>query len=207
MKFPNSETVLRYDGAAHRWGDKMRTLGYYDAYLGFLTASYEQYSTDVRVIDIGAGTAAFSEAWVACRGQPGALTLLDPSREMLDWGSRALRKRGVEPVGIQGCLGDIDLEPSDIALAAHVIEHCPDPAAALGQMFGALRPGGRLYLIVSKPHWCNAIIWLQWRHRTFSGHEIHKLVSESGFRVERTYAFPAGPPSRTSHGIVATRTH
>ena len=28
----------RYDSAASRWRDKMRALGYYDGYLGFLSA-------------------------------------------------------------------------------------------------------------------------------------------------------------------------
>lgn len=207
MPLPDGATTHRYDGAAPRWGDKMRTLGYYDAYLGFLTAGDERFPTGARVIDIGAGTASFSEAWVASRGRPASLTLLDPSRGMLDRGLIALRGRGVAPLAVQGRLGEIDLEPADVALAAHVIEHCPDPAAALRQMGEAVQPGGRLYLVVSKPHWCNAIIWLQWRHRTFGRNEILRLVSEAGFTVDRTYSFPAGPPSRTSQGIVATRSH
>lgn len=205
MSAADNTPVNRYDSVAPRWGDKMRTLGYYDAYLGFLTASGEQSSSGAHVIDIGAGTASFSEAWVASRGRPGSLTLLDPSREMLARGLIALRGRGIEPRLLHGLLGKIDLKQADVALAAHVIEHCPDPAAALRQMSGVVRPGGKLYLVVSKPHWCNAIIWLQWRHRTFGREEILKLVGESGFRVDRTYSFPAGPPSRTSQGIVATR--
>lgn len=195
----------RYDDAAPRWGDKMRALGYYDAYLGFLTAQEEPYGAGAHVVDIGAGTGAFAEAWVASRGRPGSLTLLDPSRKMLERAMVALRGRAVEPRPLHGLLGERDLDPADVVLAAHVIEHCPDPLAALRAMRRAARPGGKLYLVVSKPHWCNAIIWLQWRHRTFRRDEILALVAEAGFRVDRTYAFPAGPPSRTSQGLVATR--
>lgn len=205
MAHVESTPTHRYDSVAPRWGDKMRSLGYYDGYLGFLTAGDDLPPSGARVVDIGAGTAAFSEAWVASRGRPGSLTLLDPSREMLDRGLVALRGRGVTAVAVQGLLGQVDIEPVDVALAAHVIEHCPDPLAALRQMAAAVRPGGKLYLVVSKPHWCNAIIWLQWRHRTFSRDEIAQLVHDAGFRVDRTYTFPAGPPSRTSQGIVATR--
>lgn len=97
------------------------------------------------------------------------------------------------------------IPPQDALLAAHLIEHFADPAAALAEMATLLRPGGRLWLVVSKPHWCNAIIWLQWRHRTYGPEEIARLVRLAGFAVERTYAFPSGPPSRTSQGLVATR--
>lgn len=205
MNTVNAPQTLRYDQVAPRWGDKMRTLGYYDAYLGFLTAEREPATPGLSVVDIGAGTASFSEAWVASRGRPRGLTLLDPSRVMLDRGRAVLRQRGIEPSLVQGRLGEVDFEPADIALAAHVIEHCPDPLTALRQMAKAVRPGGKLYLVVSKPHWCNAIIWLQWRHRTFGRDEIFDLLQKAGFTVERSYAFPAGPPSRTSQGIVATQ--
>ncbi|SFL39709.1 class I SAM-dependent methyltransferase [Shimia aestuarii] len=195
----------RYDVAAPRWGDKMRTLGYYDAYLGFLSAQRRNDGGDLRVVDVGAGTASFSEAWVAINGPPRELILLEPSRTMLGLGGTALRRRGVEPRMEMSLLGEADLGLSEVVLAAHVIEHCPDPLRALRQMRDLLREGGRLHLVVSKPHWCNAIIWLQWRHRTFLEGEIVALVQEAGFDIERMYSFPSGPPSRTSRGIVAVR--
>lgn len=196
--------TLRYDAAAPRWGDKMRTLGYYDGYLGFLSSQDRRPAHDMRVIDVGAGTAAFAEAWVALNGQPKHLTLVEPSRAMLEYGQAALIGRGIAPQCVQSTLEGADLEPSDVILAAHMIEHCPDPLMALRQMRALLRPGGRLYLVVSKPHWCNAIIWLQWRHRTFKEEEILSLLRDAGFKTEHVYAFPSGPPSRTSRGIVAS---
>lgn len=198
-------STLRYDAAAPRWGDKMRTLGYYDGYLGFLSSRESRPGRDVRVVDVGAGTAAFAEAWVVLNGQPRNLTLVEPSHAMLEYGRAALIRRGIEPQLVKATLAEADVQPSDEVLAAHVIEHCPDPLIALRQMRALLRPGGRLHLVVSKPHWCNAIIWLQWRHRTFKEDEILNLLSEAGFETEQIYAFPSGPPSRTSRGIVASR--
>jgi ubiquinone/menaquinone biosynthesis C-methylase UbiE len=197
---------MRYDTVAPQWGDKMRTLGYYDGYLGFLSSHEGRSARDMRVIDVGAGTAAFAEAWVALNGHPKDLTLVEPSRSMLEHGRLALIGRGIEPKLVQATLAQAEVEPADEVLAAHVIEHCPDPLIALRQMHALTRKGGRLHLVVSKPHWCNAIIWLQWRHRTFKEEEILNLLGEAGFEIEQVYAFPSGPPSRTSRGIVASRT-
>ena len=195
----------RYDSAAGRWRDKMRTLGYYDGYLGFLSSPGPRPDPNARVIDVGAGTAAFAEAWVAVNGEPSQLTLMEPSRAMLDRGAAALRARGVEPRVLQGMLGEEGCTPAHEVLAAHVIEHCPDPLEALKHLYSLTLGDGRLRLVVSKPHWCNAIIWLQWRHRTFAKAEIQSLVEDAGFEIESDYQFPSGPPSRTSYGLVARR--
>jgi demethylmenaquinone methyltransferase/2-methoxy-6-polyprenyl-1,4-benzoquinol methylase len=80
-----------------------------------------------------------------------------------------------------------------------------DIGDALKQMRDLLVPGDRLRLVESTPHWCNAIIWLQWRHRTFAREEIHALVKDVGFEIESADAFPSGAPSHTSRGIVAQR--
>lgn len=205
MERTDIQSTSRYDIAAPRWGDKMRTLGYYDAYLGFLSEQHRRPGGDASVIDVGSGTGAFAEAWVAINGAPRDLTLLEPSRAMLERGQAALSRRGVAPKLVQSLLGIATVAPAHEVLAAHVIEHCPDPLVALRQMRDLLLPGGRLYLVVSKPHWCNAIIWLQWRHRTFQENEITGLIRAAGFDIEMIYAFPFGPPSRTSRGIVAVR--
>ncbi|SIS95320.1 Ubiquinone/menaquinone biosynthesis C-methylase UbiE [Roseivivax lentus] len=205
MTEPARQEKSAYDAVAPRWGDKMRALGYYDAYLGFLSAQRRHIDNDLRVIDVGAGTGSFAEAWVAIHGPPRELVLLEPSPAMLERGQAALRRRGAEPLLVKAVLGETELAPSNEVLAAHVIEHCPDPLLALRQMRDLLHPGGRLHLVVSKPHWCNAIIWFQWRHRTFQENEILTLLTEAGLNVERVYRFPSGPPSRTSRGIVAIR--
>ncbi|MEM7724711.1 MAG: class I SAM-dependent methyltransferase [Pseudomonadota bacterium] len=196
--------TARYDGAASVWGDKMRTLGYYDAYLGFLSSQAERPAPDMRVADIGCGSGAFAEAWAAIHGPGGRMTLLDPSGPMLDRAGAALARRGLQAERVQGLLGPAtgSIE-ADHILAAHIIEHCPDPVEALLQMRAMTRPGGQLWLVASKPHWCNAIIWLQWRHRTFQPHDIEKHLTAAGWQLESEYAFPSGPPSRTSRGYIA----
>lgn len=196
----------KYDHAAPRWADKMRSLGYYDAYLGFLSVPDLARRDTNRVIDVGAGTAAFAEAWVAVNGAPDDLLLVDLSPRMLERGQTHLARRGVEARTHAAPLGPaLAIEAADEVLAAHLLEHMPDPLGALCDLKALLHPGGRLRLVFSKPHWCNAIIWFRWRHRTFGRDEMRVLLRIAGFEVEAEYAFPAGPPSRTSYGIVAQR--
>lgn len=196
------DLTRRYDRASGRWRDKMRALGYYDGYLGFLSAPGQRVDRPVDVIDAGAGTGAFAEAWVAVNGAPKSMTLIEPSAAMLARGAEALRERGVDPVEIVDALEDAGVTADEV-LVAHVIEHFAEPGEALGHIRRLIRPGGRLRLVVSKPHWCNAIIWLQWRHRTFEAAEVTAMLERAGFAPETDYAFPSGPPSRTSMGFVA----
>lgn len=201
-----ADLTRRYDRAAGIWGDKMRTLGYYDAYLGFLSSSVPREDPKARVLDIGCGSGAFAEAWAAIHGPAPQITLLDPSAPMLDRAIAALSQRGLTPARAEALLGDYAAggpAPFDHLLAAHILEHCPDPGAALAEMRSLARPGAKLWLVASKPHWCNAIIWLQWRHRTFQPDEVADLLSGAGWSLEAEYAFPSGPPSRTSRGYRA----
>lgn len=194
----------QYDRVAGGWGDKMRTLGYSDAYLGFLASGPRARAVD-HVCDVGCGTGAFAEAWMGIYGAAANVTLMDPSELMLDRAAAALMRRGGDVATVQaGIEGFRPTGPFDHLLMAHVIEHVPDPTAALRQLRGWVTPGARLWLVVSKPHWCNAIIWLQWRHRAFQEVEVTAVLQDTGWRLEDTYAFPSGPPSRTSRGYLAT---
>ena len=197
----------RYDRAASGWGDKMRALGYHDAYLGFLSSVMPRPDPGFEVLDVGCGSGAFAEAWAAIHDDAARIGLLDPSERMLERATAALDRRGVRTRTIRNTLEGFDGAPvHDHILAAHVIEHCADPGDALRRMRMLAAPGGRLWLVASRPHWCNAIVWLQWRHRTFRDGEVAALLDRAGWALEETYAFPSGPPSRTSRGYLARAT-
>ncbi|WP_246227624.1 class I SAM-dependent methyltransferase [Roseobacter ponti] len=203
MKDRSAHLDRRYAAAAPTWSDKMRLLGYLDAYLGFLSHMPPARHRPARVIDIGAGTGAMAEAWTAINGVPEEIVLLDPSRPMLEVAEAALKRRGVAPGLRVAALGSGAREQYDVLLAAHVIEHFDDPGVALRDIRRLAAPGSRLWLVVSKPHWCNVIVWLQWRHRTFRTDEVTGLLRDAGFDVESLYTFPSGPPSRTSFAVLA----
>ncbi|WP_299503900.1 methyltransferase domain-containing protein [uncultured Roseobacter sp.] len=202
---PHDTALLdrRYASAAPKWSDRMRLLGYYDGYLGFLSHLPHTARKRGHVIDIGAGTGAMAEAWVAVNGAPERLALLDPSAAMLASAETALTARGVDADYLIEGLSAETAGQFDVLLAAHVIEHFKSPQEALIHVRRLARPGAQLWLSVSKPHWCSVLIWLQWRHRTFRPAEIDQMLQNAGFVVDQHYAFPAGPPSRTSFGVVA----
>jgi SAM-dependent methyltransferase len=93
----------------------------------------------------------------------------------------------------------------DVVLVAHVIEHLPDTDAALRWILTRLRPGGRLYLSASRPHWCTAILRWKWGHRAFRPEDFVARLSRAGFAEIRHVPYSAGPPSRTSAGYAAVR--
>ncbi|MEX0308534.1 MAG: class I SAM-dependent methyltransferase [Ruegeria sp.] len=192
----------KYDQVAPGWADKMRLLGYFDAYLGFLSSG-PQAELGSNVLDIGCGTGAFAEARAIIRPE-GQVVLLEPSARMLQLAQSALQRRGLDTELVQSRLEEF--QPSskfDCLLAAHVLEHCVDPIAALRRMRELAEPGATIWLVVSKPHWCNAIIWLQWRHRSFRPAAVADMLARSGWELQAEHSFPTGPPSRTSRGYRA----
>jgi demethylmenaquinone methyltransferase/2-methoxy-6-polyprenyl-1,4-benzoquinol methylase len=90
-------------------------------------------------------------------------------------------------------------------LAAHVIEHCDDPAMAMEKLSQCLCANGKLVLVVSKPHWCNWFIWLRYRHRWYAPEALLQWAQAAGLDHVTTHPFTSGPPSRTSFGYVFTK--
>jgi ubiquinone/menaquinone biosynthesis C-methylase UbiE len=190
----------RYDRAASIWQNKMAALGYAAAYREALAILLPSHTPGRRVLDAGCGAGDFAAAFVAERGIIPTLTLADPSPAMLD-AARTRLAPHAHHLSAQVCsIPGLMAEPrQDVILCAHVIEHCADPVAALRHLGQVLSPKGTILLVVSKPHWCNRLIWLRWRHRSFSRAELLSLVAASGLCCTADMAFLRGPPSRTSH--------
>lgn len=129
------------------------------------------------------------------------LTLVDPAPEML---ARAAARFAKAEALCDGIPALRHLAPQEVMLCAHVIEHLDDPDAGLAAMRAVLAPGGRLLLVVSKPHWCNALIWLRWRHRSLAPAQVRRLISAAGLACLMEHAFAAGPPARTSRAYLVT---
>lgn len=194
-----SQLRAAYDRAAGGWSGRMAALGYAAAYRGLVAAAGPFGAATV--LDVGCGAGDFAAAWQAERGTGARLTLVDPAPGML--AQAAARFAGAE-VLCDGLAALRRLAPQEVILCAHVIEHLDDPGAGLAAMRAVLAPGGRLLLVVSKPHWCNALIWLRWRHRSLAPAEVRRLIAAAGLCARAEHAFAAGPPARTSRGYLVT---
>lgn len=196
-----TQLIQSYDAAAARWRTKIEGLGYAAAYR-WLIAETGLQTRGATVLDAGCGTGDFARALIEVAGQPRGTTLLDPSVEMVNAATRSLIHL---TAGIQPVIAGLQQNPAhqhDIVLCAHVIEHFSDPVAALDLLKAQLAPQGRLLLVVSKPHWCNWIIWVRWRHRMISPRKMHQYLMQTGLRCAWDAGFPAGPPNRSSHAYL-----
>ena len=192
-----------YDAAANQWRTKIEGLGYAAAYRWMVEACTIQ-TRNAQAIDVGCGTGDFSRALIEVAGPPATLTLLDPAPHMVETATRSLTHMATKLAPAICALAAYSGTSHDIVLCAHVIEHFDDPVAALRLLKGQLAPGGKLLLVVSKPHWCNWIIWVRWRHRMISPQEMQAAFHEAELTCTWDAPFPAVPPSRASHAYLVT---
>jgi 2-polyprenyl-3-methyl-5-hydroxy-6-metoxy-1,4-benzoquinol methylase len=195
------QLVQSYDIVASQWRAKIEGLGYAAAYRWMVEICGIQ-SEHVNVIDIGCGTGDFSRALIEVAGPPNCLTLLDPAEQMVRTATRSLIHIAPRLKPLVAKLEDKPQQRHDVILCAHVIEHFADLGAALSLLKSYLAPDGTLLLVVSKPHWCNWIIWTRWRHRWVRPTRMLDLFAQAGLSCEWDASFPAGPPSRSSHAYL-----
>lgn len=192
----------KYDQAAPTWGKKLTRLGYNNAYGSFLAGHTVSGGP---VLDVGTGDGTFAQSWVEACGSA-ELTLLGPSSVMLEHAKTQFSRQGILPNLVNCGLEEfLPRQSFDAVLAAHVLEHFDDPPAGLRLLARCLTPAGRLFLVVSKPHWCNWLIWLRFRHRWFSPERVCQMAQNADLTHRMTYTFQAGPPSRTSLGYIFTK--
>lgn len=191
-----------YDSAATGWQDGIHKLGFGAAYAQLATAAVPKGARFDRVVDVGTGTGALAQAILQRIASPSALTLVDMSPAMLATAADRVPATRV----IEAALGDpLHLPPQDLVLCAHVIEHCPDPKAAIRALFDLAAPGGRLVLAVSKPHWCTALVRWRWGNMAYRPTEVTEMLRDAGFENPQMHKFSSGPPSRVSCGYSASR--
>ena len=160
----------------------------------------------LRVLDIGGGTGGFAVR-VAELGHH--VTVVDPSPDALAILDRRSDETGVAD-RVDGIQGDLATVPElvqagsvDVVLCHGVLEVVDEPRSAMAAIAGALRPGGRLSLLVSQRH--AAVV-----ARAMAGHFVQakELLDGPGpsphrFTAEETRALldEAGFTDLTLHAV------
>jgi len=104
------------------------------------------------LLDLGCGRGDLAASWIAAGWR---VVGVEPSA---DAGAVA-RSRGVEV--LSGTLDSVELaaDSVDAAVFRHSLEHVPDPRADLRRVHAALRPGGKVAIMVPN--------WSSWQRRAF----------------------------------------
>lgn len=194
VPFAPAELRERYDGYAPAWPRLLDRLGYTDAYAALarilLAAHPGAASPGARVLDCGAGPAALSLALRAAGARPRAHVLLDLSPAMLAAGAARLKAAGAESIPVQGDIRALPYADGafDLVMAAHVIEHLPDPLAGLREMCRVLAPGGTLLVLCTRRGLLGALLQLKWRIHLAQRFELRAWLRACG--LARVHAIP-----------------
>ncbi len=116
-----------------------------------LSAVLAEQGAGLDIVDAGGGTGGFA---VPLAEAGHRVTVVDPSPDALAALERRAAEHGLTGLSaVQGDLADLPrlVGPAsiDLVLCHSVLEVVDDPAAALADIAGVLRPGGRLSLLVS----------------------------------------------------------
>lgn len=199
------ELAERYDRIATKWSHLTGRLGYPQAY----ELLWEQFLCEanlmpagypLRLLDCGVGTGSFALAFARAWTAPVCVDAVDVSEVMCEQARQRFRQAGHE-ASIQ--CADVGALPYpenqfDLVMAAHVLEHLPDPVAALKEMRRTLKPGGWLMLCVTRESTLGSYIQLKWRTHRLTPERGESWLTAAGISAVRMNLASSGWLRRTS---------
>ena len=171
-RWPLSTTELasRYDAVSSKWARTARRFQLNTAYQEPLLASQVvielmQVEPQARILDCGVGNGSLSIALDSLMKGPVDFHAVDTSAEMLVQAKSVMQRAGLRPHLLQADVMSLPYEDQsfDFVMAAHVLEHLPDPQRALAEMIRVLKPGGIVFLCVTRLSLFGALVQLLWR--------------------------------------------
>jgi len=117
------------------------------------------------VLDCGIGCGSLSIALNSILPDHVAFYGIDMSAAMLATADVMMRQTGLLPQLKQADIHSIPYadQSFDFVMAAHVLEHLPEPQRALNEMIRVLKPGGMLFVCMTRRSVFGALIQLRWR--------------------------------------------
>lgn len=169
VRHPN-DLAIQYDAASENWVQISRRFRLQTAYrtplLACSTVSVlERAGPDARVLDCGIGSGSLSLALNSIVPASIAYYGIDVSNKMLVKADVEMRAAGMSPQLDQANILSIPHadQSFDIVMAAHVLEHLPEPGLAFAEMIRVLKPGGIVFVCITRPSVFGALVQLLWR--------------------------------------------
>jgi ArsR family transcriptional regulator len=189
-----------FASASGQW-DEMRAELFGDRF--HLQALLALIDPDLTVGDLGCGTGQVSELVAP---HVAKVVAVDGSSDMVQAARRRLK--GLHQVDVRR--GDMEALPIDdgqldVAIAALVLHHLPEPARALAEMHRVLTCGGRVLIVDMLPHdrveyqQQMGHVWLGFSERT-----IKKHLEAAGFARIHTTTLPADEDAKGPALFVTT---
>ncbi|MEM0961513.1 MAG: methyltransferase domain-containing protein [Bacteroidota bacterium] len=187
------DLAARYDRAAAGWGRRLDWSGFSAAYRRLFSdlvasGSLADLPAGAWVLDAATGSGALALALassvkeVALRSEPLLVTATDRSPAMVRAARAAFDDAGLDAAV---CTADVRALPFadgsfDLAMAGHVLEHLPDPGAAVRELARVLRPGAPIVLLTTRPGPIGALVHLRWRVRRPSPDDLREWLRAAG---------------------------
>lgn len=164
------DLAVQYDAASESWSRTARRFrleaGYQIPLLASgAAATIAQAGPEARVLDCGIGSGSLSIALDGIVPDHAAYHGIDTSRGMLVAADAEMRRTGISARLEQADILSIPHADRsfDIVMAAHVLEHLPDPRLALAEMVRVLKPGGMVFVCMTRRSIFGTFIQLRWR--------------------------------------------
>ena len=166
----SADLANRYDAVSGSWE---RTAGRFQleaAYQDLLLTSQiatvlGQVGPQAQVLDCGVGSGSLSIALDGILTDRATFHGIDISAEMLLQARSKMHAAGLRAHCQQADVLSLPYNDQsfDVVMAAHVLEHLPNPRRALKEMIRVLKPGGMVFVCITRPSLFGAVIQLKWR--------------------------------------------
>jgi ubiquinone/menaquinone biosynthesis C-methylase UbiE len=185
---PSIDTLRSlYDASADHWDENLTRLGQLHDYQRLFNSQtvhncLRHLGQTFHILDCGVGTGAFSLALLDHIDQPAHISGMDISAPMLAHAQENLAPRCTT---LDWQRGDIRCLPFadasfDAVVFAHVLEHLPDPIAALREMVRVLKPGAPLIGSVTRKGLGQLLLSLRWHNRGYAAHHLDACLQAAG---------------------------
>lgn len=199
------ELAEPYDRIAAKWSRLTGRLGYPQAYERLLAefnreAELTASSKPLRVLDCGVGTGTFALAFAHAWATPVCMDAVDVSEVMISNTRQRLHQAGREVAFERAdvCAPPYSDNQFDLEMAAHVLEHLPDPVVALKETRRILKPGGWLVACLTRNSIFGRYVQLKWRTHQLNSKKSESSLNAAGLDVRPMNLSAAGNFRHTS---------